>query len=140
MIGKRRCDFLIRKDGNVVKKTWWIAWLLATLLLLLSVSSVCAATSTTGFTIWPSKTTTDVYKVWTISFNNSLLSTSLNSNTIYVTDSKQKKVATTNKISSDGVSITVTPSKAYTAGDYNLYITNGVMSQDGVKLGGSLGF
>ncbi|OLN33473.1 Ig-like domain-containing protein [Desulfosporosinus metallidurans] len=119
----------------MIKKTWWIAWLLATILILLSVSSVFAAASTTGFTIWPSKTTTDVNKVWTISFNNSLLSTSVNSNTIYVTDSKQTKVATTIKMSSDGVSVTVTPSKAYSDGDYNLYITNGITCLNGVKLG-----
>lgn len=114
----------------MVKKTWWIAWLLATTLLLLSVSSTYAATSTTntGFKIWPAKTTTEVNKVWTISFNAQLLSTSVNSNTVYVTDSKQTKVLTTTKLSPDGLSVTVTPSKAYAAGDYNLYITNGLSS------------
>lgn len=120
----------------MVKKTWWIAWLLMTTLLLLSVSSVFAATSTnnTGFKIWPAKTTTEVNKVWTISFDAPLLSTSVNSNTIYVTDSKQTKVATTIKLSTDGLSVTVTPSKAYTAGDYNLYITNGPTSWTGIQL------
>lgn len=118
----------------MVKKTWWIAWLLATTLLLLSVSSVFAATSTTGFTIWPAKTTTEVNKVWTIAFNAPLLSTSVNSNTVYVTDSKQTKVATTIKLSPDGLSVTVTSSKAYTAGDYNLYITNGLTSWASVQL------
>ena len=129
-------ELTARKDGIVVKKTWWIAWLLATTLLLLSVSSVFAATSTTntGFTIWPAKTTTEVNKVWTISFNAPLLSTSVNENTIFVTDSKQTKVATTIKLSPDGLSVTVTPSKAYTAGDYNLYITNGLTSWDSVQL------
>ncbi|HBW36406.1 MAG: hypothetical protein VR66_21010 [Peptococcaceae bacterium BRH_c23] len=114
----------------MVKKTWWIAWLLATTLLLLSVSSVLAATSNTnmGFKIWPAQTTTEVNKVWTISFNVPLLSTSVNSDTIFVTDSKQTKVATTINLSPDGLSVTVTPSKAYTAGDYNLYITDGLAS------------
>ena len=121
----------------MVKKTWWIAWLLGITLLLLSVASVFATTPTTntGFNIWPAKTTTEVNKVWTISFNAPLLSTSVNSNTVYVTDSKQTKVATTIKLSTDGLSVTVTPSSAYTAGDYNLYITNGVTSQASVKLG-----
>ena len=120
----------------MVKKTWWIAWLLASTLLLLSVSSVFAATSTTntGFKIWPAKTTTEVNKVWTITFSAPLLSTSVNSNTVYVTDSKQTKVATTIKLSPDGLSVTVTPSKAYSGGDYNLYITEGVTSSASVQL------
>lgn len=120
----------------MVKKTWWTAWLLATTLLLLSVSSVYAATSTmnAGFKIWPTKTTTEVNKVWTISFNAQLLSTSVNSNTVYVTDSKQSKVSTTTKLSPDGLTVTVTPSKAYAAGDYNLYITNGLTSWASVQL------
>ncbi|TGE32643.1 hypothetical protein [Desulfosporosinus sp. Sb-LF] len=113
----------------MVKKTWWIAILLVITLLFLSVSSVFAATSTTGFKIWPAITTTDVNKVWTISFNAPLLSTSVSSDTVYVTDSKQTKVATTIKLSPDGLSVTVTPSKAYSGGDYNLYITEGVMSE-----------
>jgi len=120
----------------VVKKTWWIAWLLATILFLLSVSSVFAATSSTntGFKIWPAKTTTEVNKVWTVTFNTPLSSTSVNSNTVYVTDSKQTKVATTIKLAPDGLSVTATPSKAYSAGDYNLYITNGLTSWDSVQL------
>ena len=120
----------------MAKKTWWIAWLLATTLLFLSVSSVAAATSTpnTGFKIWPAKTTTEVNKVWTISFSAPLLSTSVNSNTVYVTDSKQIKVATTIKLSPNGLSVTVTPSKAYSGGDYNLYITNGLTSWASVQL------
>ena len=118
----------------MVKKTWWIAWLLVTSLLILSVSPVFAATSTVGFKIWPAKTTTEVNKVWTISFNAPLLGTSVNSDTIYVTDSKQIKVATTSKLSPDGLSVTVTPSGAYTAGDYHLYITNGLASWDNVQL------
>ena len=130
--------FSSRKVGNVVKRTWWLAWLFATTLLLLSVSTVFAATSTTGFTIWPSKTTTEVNKVWSISFDSPLLSTSVNNNTVYVTDSKQTKVATTIKLSTDGFSVTVTPSKAYVNGDYNLYITNEITSQTGVKLGGMI--
>jgi len=123
----------------VIKKTWWIAWLLATALLLLSASSVYAtavstststSTSTTnaGFKIWPAKTTTEVNKVWEISFNAPLLSSSVNSNCVYVTDSKQTKVSTTINLSADGLSVTVAPAKAYTAGDYNLYITNGLTS------------
>ena len=123
-----------RKDGIVVKKTWWVAMLLATLMLLLPVSSVFAATSTTGFTTWPAKTTTEVNKVWTISFNSPLLSTSVNSNTIYVKNSKQVKIATTIKLSNGGFSAVVTPARAYTAGDYSLYITNGITSQTRGKL------
>lgn len=124
----------------MVKKTRWLSCFLTLLLIFLSASPVSAAPSpsspsTTGFTIWPSKSTTEVNKVWAISFNNPLLSTSVNSNTIYVTDSKQKKVATKAKLSTDGLSVSVTPSGAYAAGDYNLYITNGVTSQAGVKLG-----
>lgn len=120
----------------MVKRTWWIAWLLATTLLLLSVSSVFAATATTntGFKIWPAKTTSEVNKVWTISFNAPLLSSSVNSKTVYVTDSKQTKVETSTKLAPDGFSVTVTSSKAYTGGDYNLFVTNGVRSWNGLQL------
>ncbi|WP_407307370.1 Ig-like domain-containing protein [Desulfosporosinus sp. SB140] len=127
----------------MVKKTRWLACLLTILGILLSSSPVSAAaantgSTSTGFTIWPSKTTTEVNKVWTISFDNPLLSSSVNSSTIYVTDSKQKKFATTAKLSDDGLSVRVSPSSVYTAGDYNLYITSGVTSVTGAKLSGTI--
>lgn len=118
----------------MVKKTWWIAFLLATTVMFLSVSSVFAASNTkTGINIWPAKTTNEVNKVWTISFNSPLLSTSVIGDNVYVTNSKQSKVATTIILSADGLTVTVTPSKAYTAGDYNLYITTGLTSWDNVQ-------
>ncbi|MFZ3101225.1 MAG: hypothetical protein WA131_10590 [Desulfitobacteriaceae bacterium] len=118
----------------MVKKTWWVAVLFVSIMLLSSVSSVVAATSNLDFTTWPAKTTTDVNKVWTISFTVPLLSTSVNNNTIYVLDSKLAKIATTVKLSADALSAVVIPAVAYTAGDYSLYITNGITSQTRVKL------
>ncbi|KUO70087.1 MAG: hypothetical protein APF81_00105 [Desulfosporosinus sp. BRH_c37] len=117
----------------MVNKTWWLTWFLVTILFSFSTVSVSAATPTKGFKIWPAKTTTEVNKVWTIDFNNPLSSKSINESTIFVTDSKQKKVSTTKKLSTDGLTVTVTPSKAYEAGDYNLYITNEVTSVTDVK-------
>ncbi len=108
--------------------------------LLLPVSSVLAATTPTssalGFKIWPTVTVNDVNKIWKVSFNNPLLSSSVNSNTVYVTDSKQKKFSTTVKVSNDGLSVIVTPSSPYKSGeDYFLYVTNGVLAQAGSPLG-----
>lgn len=119
----------------MIKNTWWVALLLVTIMLLLPASSVSAATSTAGFTTWSAQTTNDVKKVWTISFKSPFLNTSVTSNTIYVKDSKQVKIAATIKPSTDGLSATVTATKAYTAGDYNLYVTDGITSRSGVKLG-----
>lgn len=116
------------------KKTWWVALLLSAIIMLLPVTSVFADTTTLGFTTWPAKTTTEVNKVWTITFNTQLSSTSVNSQTIYVKNSKQQKVATTVKLSTDGFSVTVTPTKAYTTGNFNLYITSGVTSRTSEKL------
>lgn len=116
------------------KRTWWVSLLLSALIILLPASSVFAATTAPGFTTWPATTTTEVNKVWTITFNSQLLSASVNSNTIYVKNSKQAKIATSIKLSTDGLSVTVTPTKAYIAGDFNLYITNGIKSQDSEKL------
>ena len=117
----------------MVKKTRCIAWLLIIIFLVFSVPPALASAPSAGLKIWPAKTTTEVNKVWTIDFNQPLLSTSINSNTIYVTDSKQKKVPTTAKLSTDTLSVTVTPSKAYEDGDYNLYITNEVTAVTNVK-------
>ncbi|KLU65025.1 hypothetical protein DEAC_c29920 [Desulfosporosinus acididurans] len=121
------------------KRTWWIACFLTIVLLLQPASSVLAATSPAsalGFKIWPTVTVNDVNKVWKISFNTPLLSSSVNSKTIYVTDSKQSKFATTVKLSDDALSAVVTPSGPYQSGDdYYLYITNGIMSMGGAPLG-----
>lgn len=113
----------------MTKKICWISSLLSILLLLLPVSAVFANTSYPGFTTWSSKTTAEVNKVWTISFNAPLLETSVNSDTIYVQNSKQEKMVTTVKLSTDGLSVTVTPSNDYTVGDYNLFITSGIRSR-----------
>ncbi len=115
----------------MVKKTWWVALLLTTIMLLLPVSSVFAAESTDGFTTWPVKTTTEVKKVWRTTFDNPLARGSVNSSTIYVMNSKKAKVATTVGLSTDSLTATVTPTQAYAAGDYCLYITNGITSRDG---------
>lgn len=116
------------------KKTWWVALLLSVAIFLLPASTAFAATTTSGFTTWPTTTTAEVNKVWTITFNTPLLSTSVNSNTIYVKNSAQAKLATTIKLSTDGFSVTVTPNKAYTIGNYNLYITSGLKSIASEKL------
>lgn len=117
----------------MVNNTWRLTCLIITILFLLQTVSVSAAPPAKGVKIWPSQTTTEVNKVWTIAFDNPLLSDSVNESTIYVTDSKQKKISTTKKLSTDGFTVTVTPSKAYEAGDYNLYITNEVTSVTNVK-------
>jgi hypothetical protein len=127
-----------RKDGSVYKKTRWIACFFIIIMSLMPVSSVAAATtptSTLGFKIWPTVTINDVNKIWKVTFNSPILSTSVNANTLYVTDSKQKKITATLKLSSDNLSATILASGAYTAGDYYIYITNGIMSQTGASLG-----
>ena len=118
----------------MVKKTWWVALLLATIMFLLSVSSVFAAGTATGFTTWPVKTTTEVKKGWSITFNSAIARASLNSSTMYVMNSKQAKVVTTIGLSTNNLTAKVTPTQAYAAGEYNLYITNGITSLVGEKL------
>lgn len=118
----------------VKKKTWWTALLLATIMFLLPVPSVLAAGSATGFTTWPAKTTTEVKKSWSITFNSPLAPASVNNSTLYILNSKQAKLATTIGLSADSLSATITPNYDYLAGDYNLYITNGITSSAGKKL------
>ncbi|MGC7870314.1 Ig-like domain-containing protein [Desulfosporosinus sp. SYSU MS00001] len=121
------------------RRTRWIACFLTIVLMVLPVSSVLAATSPAsalGFKIWPTVTVNDINKVWKISFNNPLLSSSVNNKTMYVTDSKQKNFSTTVKVSDDGLSVIVAPSSSYKSGeDYFLYITNGVTDLGGSPLG-----
>ena len=123
-----------RGDHIMVKKTWWVALLLATIMLLFSVSPIFAAASTIGFTTWPVKTTTEVKKVWSITFNSALLRASVNNSAIYVMNNKQAKVATIIGLSANSLTVTVTPLQAYAAGDYNLYISSGITSLGGKKL------
>ena len=118
----------------MVKKIWWRALLLATIMLLLPVSSVLAAGSTPEFKTWPVKTTTEVRKVWSVTFNSALARSTVNSSTMYVKNSKQAKVPTTIGLSADSLTVTVAPIQAYAAGDYCLYITNGITSSVGAKL------
>lgn len=120
----------------MAKKNWWIVWLCAMILLVISVTPVFAASATAdpGFKVWSGQKTTALRKAWTISFSAPLAVKSVNSNTVYVTDSKQAKFATKVALAEDGRSVTVTPSKDYEDGDYNLYILKGIESESGAQL------
>jgi len=114
----------------------WAAWLAILTLLVISMAPVSAANTAAnpGFAFWPGQKTPETAKVWTISFNEALSARTVNSNSVYVTDSKQAKVATRVSLSPDGRSVIVSPSRVYAGGDYNLYIVAGIESVNGQKL------
>ncbi len=61
-------------------------------------------------------------KVWNIRFNNSMLSSQVNGDHIYVVNSQGEKVNVTLMLESNGKKIVVTPSGEYSSGDYTLVI------------------
>ena len=118
-----------------MKKNVRLAALAITLLLLLAqAAAVMAADPLAGFTVWPGKTTDDVKKVWTVTFSTPLAQNSVNSSSIYVTNTNNLRVSSKLTLASDKCSVTVAPISSYKSGEYRLYITGGIKSPEGVKL------
>jgi hypothetical protein len=75
------------------------------------------------------KTTSDSYKSWTITLSNPADLTSINSKNVYVMDELNHIVTTKAGLDNNGTSITVAPIRAYTNGEYRLFVTDSVRSQ-----------
>lgn len=108
--------------------------LLIICLFLAGTNTVRAAAIPTGFNSWPSQSTTDTHKAWTVKFSMPLDSNSVSHSSIYVTDDDNRQVSTTLTRSADGTSVQVKPSGAYTVGKkYWLYITSELTAENGKK-------
>lgn len=106
--------------------------LLIICLLLTGTNPAWAATIPAGFDSWPSQSTTDTHKVWTVKFSMPLDSNSVNRSNIYVTDDDNRQVSSTLTRSADGTSVQVKPSGAYTVGKkYWLFITGALTAENG---------
>lgn len=93
-----------------------------------------AADPLAGFTVWPGKTTDDVKKVWTVTFSTPIAPNSVNSSSIYVTNTNNGRISTKLTLAEDKSSVSVAPLSSYKSGEYRLYITSGIKSPEGVKL------
>ena len=104
----------------------------AFLILFFTTSSVPAATLPSGFNAWPTKTTDNMKKTWTIKFNMPVNPATITSSNIYVTDANNQRVDTVLTPSPDGGTVDVTPIKAYTTGkEYRLFVARGLTSAKG---------
>jgi len=76
-------------------------------------------------------------KRWEIKFNIPVMESSINNSNIYVKDTNKNKVPVTLKLSDDGKTVNVIPSKnSYAYGKkYTLYVTKNIKSVSGKKLG-----
>lgn len=104
---------------------------LATLVVMIGMSlNVGAATE------WPHAVDVEPNKTWKISFNKPVDRTTVNANSIYITDSKNVKL--TNAVSfsnSDEIVQILPPSGNYRAGEtYTIHITPAIKNRDGKAL------
>ena len=105
--------------------------ILCTITLILSFTSSCYAAD--SWSVWESKTTENPSKDWTIEFSSDLNSDSVNSNSIYITDSSDLKIPATISKTSD--TINIAPENSYKSGmDYYLYISKDIKSSNGQNL------
>lgn len=111
---------------------------LFTLLLFACILIVSATTvfSSEKYTILSAKQNMDPNKIWTITFSNSLDNKTINSESIWVSDSKGNKVDTVLDLSEDLKSVKVSLLKnSYDLNEnYLLNIENGVQALNGYKL------
>ncbi|WP_140417776.1 Ig-like domain-containing protein [Desulfosporosinus sp. FKA] len=102
----------------------YFSFLLIIVSLLIWVVPAQAATVPDGYTTWQMQTTTDAHKVWTVKLSAPMDSAGINKGNIYVTDDSNNLIGTTLSLSSDGLTVQVTPVSAYLAGNkYWLYIS-----------------
>ena len=85
-----------------------------------------------GFDSWSLQATTDTKKVWTVNFTLPVDPSTVNNSRFYITDDNNQAVKTTLVQSSDGTSVKVNPTKAYTVGaKYWLFIAGGLTANSG---------
>lgn len=91
-------------------------------------SMMSASLADENYEVLETKFANDLYKIWTISFNEALDPKSVSSATVFVKNAFNRVIDVSVSLSADGKSITVTPSELYVPGfDYELHI-NGVAS------------
>lgn len=106
--------------------------LLLICLLMAGAVPVGAASIPAGFDSWSLQGTTDKKKIWTVRFTLPLDIKSVNRDNIYITDDSNNPVNTTLTRSTDGTSVQVKPSTAYTVGKkYWLFIGGGLTADNG---------
>lgn len=94
-------------------------------LIVLILSSMSASYANENYAVIHPKVANDIFKVWTITFNESLDPKTVNETTVYVTNAFNRNIEVNISLSTDGKSISVTPKQMYVAGiDYELHITN----------------
>lgn len=88
-----------------------------------------------GYNIMETKSISDAKKAWTIKFTIPVNKSTVNNNTIYITDEYNQPISTTLSTSADGMSVTITPVSSYTKDkEYRVYVTSGLRSQTGTIL------
>jgi len=103
---------------------------LAAILTLLAAGYAAAAPS--GYFEWPLKSTADVYKTWTVTFNMPLDPSSVNSESVYVVDANENRVSTKLALSADKRAVQVSPTGKYSYGmRYEIRITGKVKGSNG---------
>lgn len=83
----------------------------------------------------PSRRGVNVNKKWTIRFNKTINSSSVNTDNIYIVDENNQKIDVYVKIGQDKKSIIIVPIKSYSYGrNYFIVIKDGIKSSDGHQL------
>ncbi|AVP55443.1 N-acetylmuramoyl-L-alanine amidase [Clostridium tetani] len=93
-------------------------------LFLLLLPIVCKVKAADDFKIIPTKQNVEQNKKWIIKFNDILKISTVNNDTIYVTDEKGKRVQTNLEVGADKKSIYVSPKSSYEYGKTYFLIAN----------------
>jgi hypothetical protein len=123
------------------KHRWWLQLLnknrlfITTfgLITLLFTSNISHAEQI-NYQNWPSQITNDASKVWTVHFNTQVSKSTVTWQNIYILDNLNRRIYPKLIVSDDNLSVRVLPSSPYSTGNYQLYLTNGLRSQDGKPL------
>lgn len=111
---------------------WLISGLMTAVIMLAAVSPALAAPVQAGFDVWPSQTTNEVRKAWTIKFTMPVDKGSVKGNYVYLTDDSNRHLNTSLVLSADGAEVKVTPLFDYAQGmEYRLHIANGLTGKNG---------
>lgn len=94
------------------------------LLLLLLLPMICKVKAADDFKVIPTKQSIEQNKRWIIKFNDILNISTVNNNTIYVTDESGKKVLTNLEVGLDKKSVYISPKVSYEYGKTYFLIAN----------------
>lgn len=119
-----------------MKKKLGVLFLAGTMILGIAfIRPAKASPVLSGYNIMETKSISDAKKAWTIKFTIPVNKSTVNKNTIYITDEYNQPIGTTLSTSADGMSVTITPVNSYTKDkEYRVYVTRGLYSQNGTVL------